>query len=232
MRSPIEIVRKNRLQQLIDERHSGRQSGLVEKIGINQGLLSAILRGVKPFGEKKARKIEEEYGLSAGWLDQQPSGSDQLMVMQPPGVYNVEPGPEILGQIPLISWVAAGNWCGVTDPYPVGDAEEWIPCPVKHGKRTYALRVKGESMHNPGGAPTFTDGDIIFVDPDRQHKHRSLVIVRRDDENEATFKRLLIDGENMMLEALNPSWPNRIIDVTGNATICGVVIAKIESFHF
>ena len=60
--------------------------------------------------------------------------------------------------------------------------------------------------------------------------HRSLVIARLDDENQATFKRLLMDGEKKMLEALNPSWPNRIFQVNGNATICGVVIARMESF--
>ncbi len=37
--------------------------------GINQGELSAILHGKKPFGEKKARRIEEDAGLPKYWLD-------------------------------------------------------------------------------------------------------------------------------------------------------------------
>ena len=85
-------------------------------------------------------------------------------------------------------------------------------------------------MSNPGGKPSFEEGDIIFVDPDREPAHRSLVIVRLDDQNEATFKRLIVDGDSKFLEALNPSWPDRIIKVNGNATFCGVVIARMESY--
>lgn len=134
------------------------------------------------------------------------------------------------GAVPLISWIRAGQWADVADPYAVGDAEDWKSCPVRHGDRTFALKIKGFSMSNPGGKPSFEEGDIIFVDPDREPTHRSLVIVRLDDQNEATFKRLIIDGESKYLEALNPSWPDRIIKVNGNATYCGVVIARMESY--
>lgn len=133
-------------------------------------------------------------------------------------------------KVPLISWVAAGAWCNVEDPYLVGDADEWLACPVRHGPRTYALRVVGLSMYNPTGDRSFKDGDIIFVDPDREALHKSFVIVRLDDESKATFKRLLVDGQQKMLEAINPSWPNRIMEVNNNASICGVVISKMESF--
>ncbi|KIF80789.1 LexA family protein [Noviherbaspirillum autotrophicum] len=132
--------------------------------------------------------------------------------------------------IPLISWVQAGDWCEAQDQYNVGDAEEWIACPVKHGPRTYALRVRGESMRNPGSKPSFDDGDVIFVDPDRAAEHKSLVITKLEETNEATFKRLLIDGKSWYLEALNPSWPNRIMPIKADAHVCGVVIARLESF--
>lgn len=141
---------------------------------------------------------------------------------------NTEP-VEITGRVPLISWVAAGKWCNVDNPYEVGDAEDWVVCPVKHSSKTYALRVKGDSMHNPGGNESFSDGDLIFVDPERGYSHRSYVVVHIDNENQATFKRLLIDGDRKMLEALNPSWPDRIFEIKKDATICGVVIAKVVS---
>jgi SOS-response transcriptional repressor LexA len=100
----------------------------------------------------------------------------------------------------------------------------------RHGPRTYALRVRGESMRNPGNKPSFEDGDIIFVDPDLEASHNSLVITKVDQSNEVTFKRLLIDGPSWYLEALNPSWPNRIISIETDAHVCGVVIARLESF--
>jgi len=141
---------------------------------------------------------------------------------------NVEPGPAIRGSVPLISWVQAGAWCGIVGNFAPGDAEEWLPCPIAHGPRTFVLRVRGESMWNPHGRPSFQDGDLIFVDPDRDAIHGSMVVVRLDDEQEATFKQLVVEGSQRYLRAANPHWPNPILQVDGEATICGVVIFKGE----
>lgn len=83
-------------------------------------------------------------------------------------------------------------------------------------------------MFNPQGRPSFQEGDMIFVDPERQAENGSLVIVRLDDAKEATFKKLVVEGEKRYLRALNPVWPEPIIKVNGDATICGVVIGKWE----
>lgn len=141
---------------------------------------------------------------------------------------NTEPGPDIQGRVPLVSWVQAGAWSEVIDNLAPGDAEEWLPCPVSHSPATFVLRVRGESMLNPQGRPSFQDGDLIFVDPERPAEHGSLVVVRLDDAREATFKKLVIEGDRRFLRALNPAWPEPMMQVNGNATICGVVIFKGE----
>lgn len=142
--------------------------------------------------------------------------------------FNIE--PSTARTVPIVSWIQAGEWCDIVDNFGPGDADEWLPCPVRHGPRTYALIVRGISMFDPTGAYSFKDGDTIFVDPDGDARHRSLVVARLDDEHEATFKQLIIEGDQRMIQALNPSWPNRIIPVNGNCSICGVVIGKVESF--
>lgn len=142
---------------------------------------------------------------------------------------NVGEDIRVRGLIPVISWVQAGSWCEVSDIYAVGDAEQWLPCPVAHGPRTYAVRIRGESMYNPHERWSFRDGDIIFVDPDRDAIHRSFVVAKLTDTQEATFKQLIIEGEQKYLKALNPSWPEQIMRVNGNAEFCGVAIAKHES---
>lgn len=131
-----------------------------------------------------------------------------------------------MGAVPLISWVQAGCWSDVADPFQPGDADEWLPCPVAHGPRCYAVKVRGDSMNNPGGRPSYSDGDIIFVDPDKGANHGDRVIVRLDDHAEATFKQLLIEDGRKLLKALNPEWAPRYIPINGNATIVGVVIGK------
>ena len=141
---------------------------------------------------------------------------------------NTEPGPDIQGRVPLVSWVQAGAWSEVIDNLAPGDAEEWLPCPVSHSPATFVLRVRGESMFNPHGRPSFQDGDLIFVDPERPAEHGSLVVVRLDDDREATFKKLVVEGDRRFLRALNPAWPEPMMQINGNATICGTVIFKGE----
>ena len=54
------------------------------------------------------------------------------------------------------------------------------------------------------------------------------MVVRLDESNEATFKQLIIEEGKQYLKALNPDWPNRIIEVNEKATICGVIVFKGE----
>lgn len=135
-----------------------------------------------------------------------------------------EPRPTYeTSKVPVISWVTAGNFCDTEDPYPLGSAEEWLLCPVPHSSRTYALRVRGISME-----PDFKNDDYIFIDPSIEPKNRSFVIVRLDDnpENQTTFKQLIIEDGRRFLKPLNPDWPDQMIEINGQATICGVVIFK------
>lgn len=134
-------------------------------------------------------------------------------------------------RVPLISWVQAGAWQEVVDVAVAGDAERWILCPVPHSNKTFALTVVGQSMHNPGDRRSFDDGDIIHVDPEVPAENNSLVVVRVNSDNEATFKQLIVEGGRHFLKALNPGWPNRIIEMPEDSVICGVVISKTVSFR-
>lgn len=131
------------------------------------------------------------------------------------------------GKLPLISWVQAGEWADLVGSFTEHDAEDWIPCPFKHGKESFCLRVVGESMYNPGGDKSYAPGDFIAVDPSRDPINRSMVVVRLTNDDRATFKQLIIDPDGTrMLKALNPDWPMPYIHINGNARIVGVVIGK------
>ncbi|AOY90529.1 hypothetical protein BKK79_00815 [Cupriavidus sp. USMAA2-4] len=60
--------RRRRLDTLIREKF-GTQAEFIRQTGENQGAISAILKGARPFGEKKARDIERKAGVEWGWLD-------------------------------------------------------------------------------------------------------------------------------------------------------------------
>lgn len=130
-------------------------------------------------------------------------------------------------RIPLISWVQAGNWKDAADPYARGVSDQWVTTHAKVGRLAYALRVRGDSMTNPRGEPSFPDGVIIIVDPDKPADNGSFVIARLERDQEATFKRLAQDAGRRVLVPLNPQYP--VIPIDQECTMCGVVVARAEA---
>jgi len=47
-------------------------------------------------------------------------------------------------------------------------------------------------------------------------------VAKLSDSNEATFKRLVIDGAQKYLKGLNPAWP--LVSINGNCKIIGVAV--------
>jgi SOS-response transcriptional repressor LexA len=137
---------------------------------------------------------------------------------------NTVPGPDIRGRIPLISWVQAGEWTEMEVIEHIPEDAPRLACPVSHGSHTFALRVEGNSMYNPGGNRSFQPGDLIFVDPDSSVHHMDLAVVRLDDESAATFKEYHEKMDGKYLFALNPNWEPRNLKINGNATVIGRVI--------
>ena len=82
-------------------------------------------------------------------------------------------------------------------------------------------------MQAPDGH-SFPSGSIIIVEPLQEPKNGSYVIVRLEDEKEATFKKLVIDGDRRYLRPLNPRYP--ILEVKGEATFAGVVRQLVMDF--
>jgi len=124
-------------------------------------------------------------------------------------------GHEPIRRVPVISWVQAGQWQEVVDAFQPGGSDDWVYTAKNIGNRSFALRIHGTSME-----PQVPDGSVVIVDPDKEATNGSLVVVRLDDDQEATFKRLVIDGSRRLLEPLNPRYP--VMEITGPATICGV----------
>ena len=205
----------NKMHERITQRREElglKKSHLAKLVGISAPTMGHWESGeIKKIEGNNLRNLANALGVSSDWIL---TGKDKKEY-QP----NTEPGPDITGFVPLISWVQAGDWNAAADPYEMGDGEGFYPCPVTHGHHTFILKVRGASME-----PEYHDGDWIYVDPDKQYINGSHVVVRQEDSDEATFKRLIIEGDKMLLEAINPHWPERIVPVNGDATIVGVVI--------
>ncbi|MCX9150590.1 helix-turn-helix domain-containing protein [Pseudomonas sp. TB1-B1] len=212
----------------LSEGELGRRSGVPQPT-----IHRIVTNAVASPRHQNVEKIAKALKVSSNWLwkggDQSDLGAKQINGAAAPE-HNVEPGPTIKGYVPLISWVQAGAWCEITDVKTLDDAELWLPCAASHSNQSYALRVRGLSMFNQHERRSFRDGDIIFVDPAKEAENGSLVIAKLVDSQEATFKQLVIEGSRRFLKPLNPAWPEPIIELGQDATICGVVFSKLEIF--
>lgn len=183
------------------------QGQLAVAAGVTQGTISNVESGLRK-NPRELLAIAKALGVSPDWLK---TGKGTTS--------NVISGPTIRGQVPLISWVRAGELCESHDNYAPGDAEHWLDCPVPHGPRTYCLELSGDSMDD-GSHDAYRDGDIIFVDPDASADPGRDVVVRTP-ENKTTFKRLKEDQEGQYLLGLNGK---KIVRVPEGTEFCGVVI--------
>ena len=126
---------------------------------------------------------------------------------------------------PVISEVQAGDWTDICDQFQPGDADEWRESHKDLGPCGFVLRVSGDSMTGSAGAEySFPAGFLLYVNPDLEAMPGKFVVVRREGEKMATFKRyVMLDGEPY-LEALNPMWPSRYIKLREGDFFCGVVV--------
>lgn len=195
------------------------QEALGRLLGVSSVMIWSYRTGEKLPRMATAVRIAEKLGVNINWLL---TGFGDMTSVES----NVEPAPALRAQgVPLISWVAAGDWCEAHDPYPVGDAEMWLPAADNYGENAYALRVRGASME-----PRFREGEIIVVNPHASPDNGKFVIARKEGSKEVTFKQLIREGDEAYLKAINPQWPEPIIRMDEAWHICGVVVCKMEIF--
>ncbi len=180
--------------------------------------LSQLINGKASFGERAARRLERDYGMPPGNLDTLENDSD----------YNVkfESNHHSAGAYPLISWVSAGAWHEAIEPYRLNEIEDWPETTEKVSGGSFWLTVKGDSMTSPTGQ-SVPEGMLILVDPEREPINGSLVVAKLVNENEATFKKLILDAGQKYLKPLNPEY--KMQSINGNCKIIGVVVeAKVR----
>lgn len=180
-------------------------------------------RGVSKAGIIKAAQI---IGCNVDWL---------MTGIGPMRRGNTEPGPELRGTVPLISWVQAGAWCEVLEvcdvhqvcePVPnYHDSTTYLPCPAPHSRSTFALRVKGDSMTAPHGR-SYPDGCIIYVDPEQRSPKNGdrIVACLEGSDNDVTFKVYKNEDGRQWLLPLNTQHP----PLFERFTVIGTVIGKWE----
>lgn len=122
---------------------------------------------------------------------------------------------------PLLSKVQAGTWDEACEPYTIKDVDMWLESDAHTQGDAFWLQVEGDSMTAPMGL-SIPAGTYVLFDTGREAVNGSLVVAKLTDDNEATFKKLIIDGSQKYLKGLNPQWP--MVPVNGNCKVLGVAI--------
>ncbi len=218
-------IRLANLRALI--KRAGGPADAARKLNMDDSQLSQIAgkTPIRNIGTALARRIEKAFRRPEGWLDVPHS---QLLLPQPRADENIAPARDLRNEVPLISWVQAGDWRNMVDNFQPGDAERWVATNASVGKHSFALRIVGDSMTNPGGAPSFPEGTIIIVDPEREASPGRYVVVRQNSDTECTFKQLVRDAGKHYLKPLNPRYP--LLEMLPDAVICGVLVQAVMDF--
>lgn len=215
----LDAIRLANLERLIDE--TGTATAVAQRCGTSSAYISQLRRGVDSsgnpvrIGERIARKFETGLNKHPGWLD---TLHDEKTLDTAPTLLSDSLQPMYC---PVVSWIQAGEF--TRSPNSPANTEAVLPCPRACSAQTFVLRVRGVSME-----PKFQEGDLIFVDPKVTPTSGRFVVVVLNSSEEATFKQYIQEGGKTYLKALNPDWPNRIIELDEDAYICGVVIFKGE----
>lgn len=196
------------------------QKSLAEKTGMSQAMVHKLSSG-KTDTTSKILELASVLECQPDWL-RNGNSSDYAQIKGD----NFELAQSKLVNVPLISWVQAGVWTEVVvENTATNYFDEWIETTAKVSSYSFALKVKGDSMTNPYGAPSIPEGSIVIVDSCAEPISGKIVIAKLEDSNEATIKKLMIDGSQKFLVPLNPRYPTMIIN--GNCSIIGVV-KKVE----
>lgn len=200
----------------VPDKNQGRQLAVAKMFGVSQ---------------KGARKWLEGEGLPEAWrwdaiATRLNVRAEWLFFGRGAKVETVDAGPDVTTAVPLISWVQAGAWQEIRDNFEPGEGEKMIHSTKKVGRRAFALRVKGDSMENPRGRPSYPDGAVIIVDPEKSAKSGDRVIAKLIDSQEATFKKYVEDAGTgrTLLVPLNPDYLPPIDITNARARIVGVVV--------
>lgn len=200
---------------------------ITRQIGVSSGAISQWRAGDnKPAGENLLG-LAKILQCSPEWLltGRGPEPTHAFVVQEKGAAYfNTEPGPSVAKKVPLLSLVQAGAWTEVEEKF-MQEATEWRETTARVSKAAFALRVVGDSMLNPHGSPSIPEGSVVIVDPEIEPSNGKIVVARLEGTQEATLKKLVIDGAQRYLMPLNPAF--KAIDINGNCKILGVV-RKIE----
>ncbi len=135
---------------------------------------------------------------------------------------NIEPSSLGHGRpTPVVGLVQAGAFMPSEDgEFPPGVADVYVYTDQK-ARNLFGVRVNGDSM-----SPEFKEGDVLIVNPNLEAQSGDYVIAKLTDDNEATFKKLVIHDRLIILRPLNAAYDDVVVTDSSKVEIVGKVVER------
>lgn len=212
----IETVRRINLQKIIEEKGI-TWTKLATVLNKNQGYISGIKIGNRPFTEKLSRQIEEKLGLPTGFLD-----TDQTL-------NELTSHEEEFISVPEYSTkLSAGSGNHVSDQ----DVVRYVPLTKDildkyrlSYKKLCVFTVSGDSMWDK-----IQNGDRVLVDTSQQTLLDSKTFAINKNDT-VLIKKLIVDPRNfnVIVHSTNPTYQQFDFVADESVSIIGQVVLKLES---
>ena len=190
-----------------------KQNELAAALGVTPAAVNNWLnRGAKDLRSDILFKLAEVSKKNALWLATEEGPED-----------SAETHPLDRG-VPVVAFASAAVVCADKTVSPATMAEFWIPCPVLHGKRTFAFRPQDDAMMAITGSKTYPAGCFVYVDPDRRDPAHDKPVLARLASGEIILAMYMTQAGRVWLRLLNPAYP----PITDPFEVAGVVIFKGE----
>lgn len=197
---------------------------LATQVGVSKGAITHWTNGTNQANGKRLLRLAEVLRCDANWLA---SGHGSADTKSEAGNIQVAPPPARSISYPVISLVSAGEWMEAIESYPVGMAAEYITTDYQGSGMCFWAKVTGDSMTSNYGQ-SFPDGCYVLVDTGLSAAPGLLVVAKRVQDDEATFKKLVADAGRQYLRPLNPAFEMLLIDE--ETRIIGVVKEMRQRF--
>ncbi|HJT19028.1 MAG TPA: LexA family transcriptional regulator [Nitrospira sp.] len=190
---------------------------LAEAIGVPLRTLTNILSGRNPRDHAIWDKFAQYFRMDADFLRTGEPAHARTTVELPENSRHSAAGD--IRKIPLLQWQDIGQIATTKTLPAVLHAEAVVEATDVPGARTFALKVRDDSME-----PLFSDGEMIFVNPDLDCKPGDYVIAHgRDHGADAVLLRQIKRmGSQCMLHPLNRKYDD--LPVTNQDAVWGKVV--------
>lgn len=202
--------------------HRELGEGLTEKelasaVDVSVRTIANILADKLPQDPAIWEKFARYFRMNADFLQTGGLSHSEKIIERPSSPYHSAAGH--IQKVPLLNWHQIDQMVKSTVHTRVTHAEAMIETTDVPGELTFALKVRDDSM-----SPLFSEGEIIFVNPDLQCEPEHYIIVESPDGRPegALLRQLKEVGGQSILHPLNRRYED--LPLANHVKIVGKIV--------